>query len=279
MSPLPSIHLRLARAHRFRNLVLVIRSELVGFTLLSAVVAAPVAAQERATLSDMHPADAYDQCVAQIDDNPEEAFEAALDWRDLDGGLPARHCVALALVALESYEAAAIRLEELADEMKGFPPDLLADVLGQAGRAWLLANELERAYAAATTGLQSDPNNVSLLVDRGEILATARSYWDALDDLNRALELSPNQLDALMFRAATYRLLDAAELAFEDIERALVIAPDRPEALVERGMLRRLQGDVEGARADWLKVLQVAPGSNAATIAQANIQRMELAAE
>ena len=113
--------------------------------------------------------------------------------------------------------------------------DLLADVLGQAGRAWLLANDLERAYAAATAGLQSDPNNVALLIDRGEILATARSYWDALDDLNRALELSPNQLDALMFRAATYRLLDAAELAFEDIDRALIIAPDRPEAYIAKG--------------------------------------------
>ncbi len=243
------------------------------------MLADPALAQDRVPLSDMHPADAYDQCVAQIDDDPEVAFEAALDWRDLDGGLPARHCVALALVGLENYEAAAIRLEELADEMKGFPAGLVADVLGQAGRAWLLAEDPQRAYAAVTTGLQSNPESVALLIDRGEILAKAQSYWDALDDLNRALELSPNEIDALMFRATTYRLLDAADLAFEDIERALALAPDLPEALLERGILRRLRGDSDGARADWLKVLRVAPDSNAGRIAQANIQRLEVGSD
>ncbi len=246
-----------------------------GAVGLACVLAATAMAQDEPSLSDMPPADAYDQCIGLTDGDPERAFEAALAWRDLDGGLPARHCVALALVALESYEAAATRLEELADDMKGFPAASRAEVLAQAGRAWFLAKDAQRAYAAVTAGLQTAPDNVELLIDRGEILAVAQSYWDALDDFNRALELSPARIDALIFRAAAYRLVDAAELAVEDIDKALALAPDHPEALIERGMLRRLGGDADGAREDWLHVIRVAPGSRAAEIAQANIERLD----
>lgn len=233
-------------------------------------------AQGGPALSDMPSADAYDQCISLVDGDPEQAFEAALAWRDLGGGLPARHCVALALVALEAYDAAAARLEDLADDMKGFPAASRAEVLAQAGRAWFLAKDAQRAYAAVTAGLQTDPDNIELLIDRGEILAGAQSYWDALDDFNRALELSPKRIDALIFRAAAYRLVDAPDLAVEDIDRALALAPGHPEALIERGMLRRLRGNTDGARQDWLRVIRVAPDSRAAVIARANIERMDV---
>ena len=249
----------------------------IGAVSLACVLAATAIAQDAPTLSDMPSADAYDQCIGLIDGDPERAFEAALAWRDLDGGLPSRHCVALALVALESYKAAATRLEELADDMKGFPTSSRAEVLAQAGRAWFLAKDAQRAYAAVTAGLQIDSDNVELLIDRGEILAVAQSYWDALDDFNRVLELSPERIDALIFRATAYRLVDAAELAIEDIDKALAMAPGHPEALIERGILRRLQGDTEGARQDWLRVIRVAPDSRAAAIARANIERMDVA--
>ncbi len=224
----------------------------------------------------MHPEDAYDQCLALVTSDSAQAFEAALAWRDFGGGLPAQHCVARVLVSLENYEEGATRLEELAVQMRGYSAESRAEVLAEAGRAWTLAQKAERAYAAVTAGLQIDPTNVELLIDRSEILFGTQTYWDALDDLNRALELAPDRVDALIFRATTYRFLDVAELAMEDLERALTLAPDQPEALVERGMLRRLGGDDNGARADWLRAIQVAPDSSAALIAQSNIQRLEL---
>ncbi len=233
-------------------------------------------AQVETNLFDMHPDDAYGQCIGQIDGDPEQAYEAALAWRDLSNDLRAAHCVALALIALDSYEMAASRLENLADSMKAFPAATRAEVLAQAGRAWLLAQDAERAYAALTAGLTTDPENVELLIDRGEILAVAQSYWDAIDDFNLALEIAPQRVDALVFRAAAYRLLDVPDLASEDIEKALSLVPNNPEALIERGMLRRLAGNADGARDDWLQVIRTAPESRAAQIARANIERLDV---
>jgi len=44
----------------------------------------------------------YATCMKLTRSQPEEAFEMALAWRDNDGGDPARHCSAVALIASSS---------------------------------------------------------------------------------------------------------------------------------------------------------------------------------
>ncbi len=159
----------------------------------------------------------YGDCLALVRSSPLQGFDAAETWREAAGALPARHCAAVALVELGRFRDAARRLEAIYRDMDRNRPRVRAGVLIQTGHAWALAGEPVRASAAFAAGLELEPENVELLIDRAAVLATQAKFWEAVDDLNRALELAPGRVDALVFRATYYRNLDAVELAGDDL--------------------------------------------------------------
>ncbi len=222
----------------------------------------------------------YETCVRLTRSAPDRAYEEARSWEVLGGGLPAKHCVALALYAMGQYGEAAAMLESVAQELpEDVPPDLRAQVLAQAAKGWEEIDELERAVANQTTALELDPDSKDLLMDRALTLALAGNYWEAIDDLNRVIELDPYDPDAFVYRASAYRFVDAPELALEDAEAALTLDPEHPEGLLERGNIRRLTGDTAGARADWVKLVEIHGGRPAADAAQRNLEILDINAE
>ena len=244
------------------------------------LVLAAIPAAHTAQGEEIDHAARYQDCLLQAEVDPEGAFETASAWQALGGNEAARHCAAVALVGLEQYVEAGRRLEDLANELaqKG-EPGLSLTALAQAGQAWLLAGDLERAYAVQTTALEQAPADVELLVDRAVTLAAAENFRDALHDLNRALDLAPGRPDILIYRASAQRYLGDTAAALEDVDRALVLDPDNPEGLLERGNLRRLQNDLAGARADWQRAATLAEGLPTGDAAQANIAALELGQE
>lgn len=217
----------------------------------------------------------YDRCLAMTRNDPAGALTKAENWRNAGGGFPADHCAAVALVKLKRYTEAAQRLEAMTGAMMKSDPSLRADALEQAGQAWLLANRPAEAKAAFDAALAFKHDDPDLLIDRAQTFAEAGRYWDAIDDLNRAIELAPTRADALIFRASAYRRVqDGLDLAQQDIEQALKIAPDAPAALLERGNIRALKGDLAGAKADWLRVEKVAPRTADAVAARDNITHL-----
>jgi lipoprotein NlpI len=221
-------------------------------------------------------ADRYQKCLDLAAKKPADGFEAAMQWRDATGSNAAKQCVAVALFDLDEPAEAAARLEQLALQMRAAPPGLRARLLSQSGTAWSVAGNVERANAAISTAISLAPDLADLYVDRSMVLAQARNYWEAIDDLNKALDLQPGYGIALAFRAAAYRYVDSLELAEQDANEAVHVAPDIPESWLERGILRRLKGDLKGARADWLQVLVLDPEGAAGDTARANIERLEL---
>jgi tetratricopeptide (TPR) repeat protein len=219
----------------------------------------------------------YDQCIETAMRQPDIGYERALAWRDLGGGIAARHCVAVALYGLGHFSEAAQRLERLVQENE--EAGLRVSLLSQAGNAWLMAGELERASATLSAGLVVAPKNIDLLIDRSLVFATKKKYWESVDDLNRALDIDPNNIDALIFRASAYRYLESLDLAADDANRVLELHDDHIAAYLERGNIRRLRGDDDGAREDWLQVLKRAPDSPAAGAARRNLEKMEIRAE
>tara|TARA_R100000005_G_scaffold96574_1_gene84721 strand:+ start:6617 stop:7399 length:783 start_codon:yes stop_codon:yes gene_type:complete len=218
----------------------------------------------------------YEACLILTRREPEKAFESALAWRDAGGGFPARHCVALALVAMKKYDHAALTLEELAEDMRNAGSPLLVTVLTQTANAWLLGEEYDRAIAAATAGLKIEPDNVDLLIDRSRIYAQIADYQTAFDDLDLALKIDPTRADALTFRAAARRHLGDETRALEDIELALSLNPDLPEALNERGVLLSRKGDTDAARQDWLRVLELASNTPAGDEARRLLEEIDV---
>ncbi|HLY46284.1 MAG TPA: tetratricopeptide repeat protein [Stellaceae bacterium] len=218
----------------------------------------------------------YERCMSLAGHDAAAAKKLALGWQARGGAHPAEHCLAVALIGLQQYKEAASRLETLAQAMVRAPEALRAEVLDQAGQAWLLAGDPGRAYEAGGRALSLRPNDPDLLVDRAEAAGAAGWFDKALADLDRALKAHPERLDALIYRATAYRELGRLDPALADVDAALALAPDSVPALLERGNIRRLRGDVEGARADWGKAAALAPGSAAEAAARANIERLAI---
>jgi tetratricopeptide (TPR) repeat protein len=216
----------------------------------------------------------HDSCVALADSNPTQGLERAKAWRSEGGGFAADHCAAMALYDLGRYDEAAQGFEELAAAMMAMPKPQRARTLAQAGQSRLAGDDPRRAKADFDAALALNGDDPDLLMDRAEAFAALKQYWDAIDDLNRAVELAPERADAYIYRGSAYRSLDALDLALEDVERGLAIEPDSVLGLLERGNTRRLKGDAEGARADWLRVVELAPATPAAAAAQVNLDRL-----
>lgn len=212
----------------------------------------------------------FDECLDLLQQDPDDALTFAGSWEAAGGGEGARHCAALALMALGESEKAAERLEQLARNSQG-SATARAAVFGQAAQAWVLAKQPGRAFAAATMGLIIAPHDLDLAVDRAVILGNLGRYAEALDDLDQVLQAAPDRAEAWVYRAAALRHLDRIDLAAQAAERALTLVPDNAEALLERGIIRQMKGDTDGARADWEAAIRVAPDSPAADLAQQNL--------
>lgn len=219
----------------------------------------------------------YAACMDLARDDPKQAHETALAWRQRGGGDAATHCAAVALIGRGEYSRAAETMETLARTMTGSTVALRARLLGQAGNAWTIAGEPGRAYAAQTAALGLNPRDPNVLIDRGITLTSTAKFWDALDDLNQALKIAPGRADALMFRAIAWRHLGSLELADDDIGRALRLQPDNLDALLERGAIRRRRGDSDGARADWLRVLELVPDGPPTDAARGYLEKVDAA--
>lgn len=216
----------------------------------------------------------HDRCVAFAREHPKEGLEKAKQWREQGGAFWADHCIAMALFVLKDYAAAAKRFEELGAAMMGMPAEQRAITFDQAGQSWLDAGEFARAKAAFDAAIAFKGDDGELFIDRAQAFAALKQYWDAIDDLNHAIDLAPRNAEAYIYRASAYRSVDALDLALEDIERGLAIAPNNVLGLLERGNVRRLKGDAAGARQDWQSVTKLAPDTPAAKAAKLNLAKL-----
>ena len=210
----------------------------------------------------------YDDCVATVETVPETAVKAARSWVEEDNDPAGRHCLALALVRLGRFEAAASELTKLADASSAAPIHHQVSLLSQAGQAWMLAGAPALAEAAFARGLSLTPDDPDLLVDRARARADRDDYWGAVEDLDAALDIAPGRDDAFSFRAAAYRRLEFPDLAADDVTRALAHNPSNVDALLERAILALAVDDVAAARTDLSRVLLTDPTSKAAALAR-----------
>jgi tetratricopeptide (TPR) repeat protein len=258
--------------------------------LIAAAVAFAVVAPAHAALSGTapnasapnaigmpHPGQSrYEACLAQTHSNPQQAFEAALEWESDGGDGPAQHCKALALVALKQYGEAAMQLQGLANETSSGPASVRADLLDQAANAWILANQPKNAISVLDAALKLSPDKAELFVDRARASAMGKDWASAIRDLSTALSLDPEREEAYVFRASALRQAGEPKRALEDIDTALALDGRDPDALLERGAIHLALGDEAAARKAWLRASEVAPDSPAAKAARANLQSLAL---
>ena len=244
--------------------------QFLGAAAIALAALSPVAAQTPA------PSDTYEACMRLARQKPAKGLSYARAWQKQSGDTGARHCAGTALAGLGKFAEAATELESLAWALPTAAPDRVrAQILAQAGRAWLDAGKLEQSNALLTTAVDLAPTDPEIRIDRAVAHAAAGRYQDAIIDLSAALIADRESIDALVLRANAYRQSGRLEPALSDIERALAIAPGHAEGLLERGLLRQMSGDAAGARADWLTLIKLHGKEPAADAARRHLESLD----
>ena len=215
----------------------------------------------------------YGECMRLARSEPLKALPVAEKWKAEGGGLGARHCVAIAMFEAGKFVPAATQLEAIERDIGGERPGLRAELLAQAGQAWMEANQAENAASAQSRALDLKPQDADLWIDRGLSYAAMQAWPRAISDFGKALEIEPYKVEILILRAAAWRHAGNAEKSLADADRALTIAPDNPDAFLERGLALLARGDRGSATAAFNKALKLAPaGSDTAKRAEAGLR-------
>jgi tetratricopeptide (TPR) repeat protein len=237
--------------------------------------------------------DRYADCMDLAERAPDKAINMALIWQNEHGGVPARHCEAYGLYVAGEYEEAAVRMEQIAEDMrtgKDMPvrmgrrmvadAAMLADMYGQAAKSWLYASEIIKAEGAIDIALSLTVNGstqeADLIVTRARIAAADQDYGMALKDLERVYKADPQRKSLLVLIAAAARGLDQLVRADQALNDYLQIFPNSPDGHLERGNLYDRLGQTAKARASWLRVIELSPAGPDADAARANLERLDL---
>lgn len=217
----------------------------------------------------------YRTCLAAASgSNPVFALGDAESWAKSGGGLPARHCAALALVGLKRYAEAGRQLDKLAADRAVPDVAFRAELFDQAGNAWLLAGDGAHAVQSFSAALSLSADDADLFADLARAHAMRKNWHEVDLDLNAALQLQPRRADLLVLRASARRALQRYDDARRDLVAALKLKPNDTGALMESGLLRRQVGDIGGARRDFEAVLKAAPTGAAAQDARNNLDAL-----
>ncbi|HOY78652.1 MAG TPA: hypothetical protein PLN33_12640 [Hyphomonadaceae bacterium] len=179
-----------------------------------------------------------EQCVNQIDKDAEVAYQDGLTWMAKGNRPAARHCTALALIALGQEAEGAARLEELANAPDAGSLEERGIYLAQSGNAWLLADMPDAAIVTLTNALKLLPDDGELYKDRARANLRLSKWQEAGFDLDAAIQRSAGNAEAYRLRGYVLMKLNRLTDAWKDVETAMRLAPKDIDVLVLRGDVR-----------------------------------------
>ena len=179
-----------------------------------------------------------EQCIAKIDVDADAAYQDGLTWLAKGNRPAARHCTALALIALGQAAEGAARLEELANAPDAGGLDERGIYLAQSGNAWLMAGMPDEAIVTLTNAMKLRPEDGELYKDRARALMLQKKWQEAGKDLDVAIELQAGNAEAFRMRGHALLKLDRLDDAWRDVETAMRLAPKDIDAIVLRGDVR-----------------------------------------
>jgi tetratricopeptide (TPR) repeat protein len=214
----------------------------------------------------------FRSCTALVKSDARAAVKMASDWRLQGGSLPARLCLGLAYVELQSWEPAAVAFELGAKEAETARDPRRADFWVQSGNAWLAAEQPDKARAAFDAALATDNLTQEMRgevhLDRARAQVALNDLGGARNDVNRGLELVGRDPFAWYLSSALSLREGNMAKAAADIGKAVELAPDDADVLLQAGNVAGTTGDSEGARDYYGKVIRIAPRSDAARAAE-----------
>ena len=177
----------------------------------------------------------YQDCLAEVERDPEIGYETGLAWRAQGGGWAAEHCAAMGQLGMGELEPAARRMQANAEGAVMATGETRAIMLAQAGAAWLELGRGEDAYGAYLRALDFDAGNAGLArgAARGAEMSGERL---SMERAGQAL-IDADPEDPEGWRLRGQARLEAGEFdrAEADMERARQADAEYIPALVLRG--------------------------------------------
>ena len=221
----------------------------------------------------------YDYCLLLVETNPEQAQREAGDWARYGGGAPARHCYALALIAIGAPSRGIDELLGIVAEEPDLEPDARADILAQAGEMLLEEGDLVTATLVSEQAIRLDQRSAAALALRARLKLDAGELRAAVRDLGAALQQRPSSARFLALRASAHRRLGQLIEARDDAAFATEAAPKDPAAWLERGRVEAALKDRNAARYSFLQAIGLDREGEIGSAARLALQRMEAGIE
>ncbi len=155
---------------------------------------------------------------------------------------------------------------------EGIPCFLKALELSPGGKNLQAATNLSLAYAQKGNVEEAikwivraekmyTPADPDVYLQHAEILRRAGRLQEALEQINKAIEVSPRHVKAHYNRGMTYRLLGRLDEAEKDQLKALSLQPDATPAMLELALIARQRGNRKDAIEWTRKVVLLQPES------------------
>jgi tetratricopeptide (TPR) repeat protein len=135
----------------------------------------------------------------------------------------------------------------------------------------LRSGQLLNALATYDKILNIRPDAISILNNRGNLLATLNRVEEALASYETALAIKPDFVEALFNQGNTFKSLKRLDAALASYDKALAIRPDFAEALDNRGNTLHELKRFDEALASYDRALTVRPDYVAALNNRGNI--------
>lgn len=159
------------------------------------------------------------------------------------GNSPAHACFEAADMGSTDLSSCTFALEEMNLSTKD-----RASTYINRGIIYARIGDTNSALADYDKGLTTDSNVGEGYVDRGAALITLKHFADALEDIDRGIQLGTNKLqNAYYDRAIAHESLGNVRAAYDDYKMAVQIKPDFTPALEQLMRFRVVQKHEDGA--------------------------------
>jgi len=119
--------------------------------------------------------------------------------------------------------------------------------------------------------LESDPENVKALMNKGSSLGFLKKHSDGIYYFDKVLEIEPNKISALYSKGTALSYLEEYDEALYYFDKVLEIEPNNISALYNKGTTLSYLKKYDEALSYIDKVLEIDPENTEAIIAKTNI--------
>ena len=164
------------------------------------------------------------------------------------------------LISLNRYEEALEKFDEALDYLPSYAPALD----GKAGLL-ILMEDYKKAGKIIEEAIKKNSDYPQFYLTRGKIYIHKGKYKDAIEDLNRALDLAQGLNNKLfenkvyVNRGAAYQKLFEFDAALNDYSKAIQLNDNNPNVYLYRGFLYYQNNDHPEALKDFNTVIDIDP--------------------